>query len=62
MRYLLIAIVAVMTAFSTGEAHAGRRQVFSGNGQTVSRGDGPFARLMELERRKNAAIRDMFRR
>jgi len=47
---------------TTVEAQAARRQYAQGNGQTVSRGDGPFARLMEIERRKNAALRSMFTR
>ena len=62
MRYLMIVAAVAALALMSGEAQAARRQVFSGNGQTVSRGDGPFSRLMEIERRKNAALRDMFRR
>ena len=60
MRYLMIAIALGAMALTSGEAQAARRQ--SSNGQTVSRGDGPFSRLMEMERRKNAALREMFRR
>ena len=61
MRCLMIAVALVVIALTANEAQAARR-VFSGNGQTVSRGEGPFSRLMELERRKNAALREMFRR
>ncbi len=61
MRYLMIAIALVAIALTANEAQAARR-IFSGNGQTVSRGEGPFSRLMEMERRKNAALREMFRR
>lgn len=59
--FLILAALAAMVLV-TGEAQAARRQVTNGNGNTVARGDGPFARLMELERRKNAAIRGMFGR
>ena len=53
--FLILAALAAMVLV-TGEAQAARRQVVRGNGTTVSRGDGFFGRLMELERRKNAAI------
>lgn len=61
MRCLMIAVALVVIALTANEAQAARR-VSSGNGQTVSRGEGPFGRLMEMERRKNAALREMFRR
>ncbi len=53
--FLILAALAAMVLV-TGEAQAARRQVVNGNATTVSRGDGFFARLMELERRKNAAL------
>lgn len=59
--FLILAALAAMV-LATGEAQAARRQVVNGNGYTVARSDGPFARLMELERRKNAALMSMFRR
>ncbi len=60
MRMFVILTALAAMVLVTGEAQAARRQV--GNGNTVSRGDGPFARLMELERRKNAALFGGFRR
>ena len=62
MRKVLILTTLVAIVLTTVEAQAARRQVIQGNGQTVSRGDGFFGRLMEIERRKNAAIFGMFRR
>lgn len=59
--FLILAALAAMILV-TGEAQAARRQVVNGNGNTVARGDGPLARLMEIERRKNAALFGMFRR
>ncbi|MEK6258617.1 MAG: hypothetical protein AABP62_08350 [Planctomycetota bacterium] len=53
--FLILAALAAMVLV-TGEAQAARRQVVNGNGTTVARGDGFFSRLMELERRKNAAL------
>lgn len=61
MRNLVILAALAATVLVTGEAQAARRQVVKGNG-TVVRGDGPFARLMEIERRKNAALFGGFRR
>ena len=61
MRWLMITVALVTMTLTANEAQAARR-VFSGNGQAVSRGEGPFSRLMEIERRKNAALREMFRR
>jgi hypothetical protein len=62
MRKILIVATLLAMVLTTVETQAARRQVVQGNGQTVSRGDGPFARLMEIERRKNAALRSMFTR
>ena len=62
MRNYLILAALTATVLVTGEAQAARRQVVNGNGTTVARGDGPFARLLELERRKNAALFGGFRR
>lgn len=63
--FVILAALAAMILV-TGEAQAARRQVVNGNGNgngtTVSRGDGFFGRLMEFERRKNAAIFGGFRR
>ena len=60
--FLILAALAAMILV-TGEAQAARRQVVNGNANgTVVRGDSPFARLMEIERRKNAALFGMFRR
>jgi len=60
--FLILAALAAMVLV-TGEAQAAaRRQVVNGNGTTVARSDGFFARLMELERRKNAALFGGFRR
>jgi len=59
--FVILAALAAMI-FVTGEAQAARRQVVNGNQTTVSRGDGFFGRLMELERRKNAALFGGFRR
>lgn len=60
-KFVILAALAALV-LATGEAQASRRNVVRGNGSTVSRGDGAFGRLMELERRKNAALREMFRR
>jgi hypothetical protein len=53
MRKLLIVAIAATMAMMTGQAHA--------NGQRVraqaSSGPGLFNRLVEFERRKNAALR-----
>ena len=62
MRSFLILAALVAMVLVTGEAQAARRQVVNGNGYSASRGDSPFARLMELERRKNSALFGGFRR
>lgn len=54
-RFLILAALAAMV-LATAEAQAARKQVAKGNGTKVVRGNNPFARLMELERRKNAAL------
>lgn len=56
-----LAIVALM--YTDSEASNRRIRTSSapaGNGYYVQQGDGPLARLMDLERRKNAALRQMF--
>lgn len=68
MRNVITLAVLAGMVLATSEAFAGRRQVIRSGGTvpatneaTVQR-DGFFSRLMELERRKNAAIFGMFRR
>ena len=61
MRNCLILAVLAAMAMTTSEAQANRRLV-GGSGRTVSSGERPFSRLMEMERRKNAALRGMFQR
>jgi hypothetical protein len=59
----LAALAAVTLVCSDSEASNRRiRMNTVGSGQVVQNApaDGPFARLMELERRKNAALRQMF--
>ena len=59
MRKLLILSVAVIAGLaslsSNADAAWARQRGWSGGG-----GQGPFARLMEMERNKNAALRRMF--
>lgn len=57
----MLAAVAAMMLMSS-EAQASRRLIVRGQSAAPVRNEGVFSRLMELERRKNAAIRDMFRR
>lgn len=55
-KFLILAILATI-ALTGHEAQAAQRVVRT---QVAAAGPGPFARLMELERRKNAALRQMF--
>jgi hypothetical protein len=59
-----LAALAIATLICTDSEASNRRirmnSAPAGNGYYVQQGDGPFARLMELERRKNAALRSMF--
>ncbi len=58
MRKLLVLATMAVLSLTCLEAQASSRRVRT----TVSSaaGAGPFSRLMELERRKNAALRQMF--
>ncbi|MCK4685295.1 MAG: hypothetical protein ABGW78_07145 [Pirellulales bacterium] len=57
---LIAAVVATMFIASSGEASAAR---YSQQGRSVStRQFRPFARLIELERRKNEWLRSVFSR
>lgn len=56
-----LAIVALM--YTDSEASNRRIRMGSmqtGNGTYVQQGDGPLARLIDLERRKNAYLRSVF--
>lgn len=56
-----LAIVALM--YTDSEASNRRIRMSSapaGNGTYVQQGDGPVARLIDLERRKNAYLRSVF--
>lgn len=59
-KILILAAVVAMTAACTNDAEAGRRNRGYTRSRTIfrqpSRGGGIFARLMELERRKNAML------
>ena len=54
-RVLVIALLAIV-ALTGFEARASQRRVRP----QVSSGQGPFKAIMDLERRKNAALRQMF--
>ncbi len=62
---VLAAVAIVVMACNNSEA-ANRRVRSGGSGTAMSngpaQGSGPFSRLMEIERRKNAALRQMFTR
>jgi hypothetical protein len=68
MRKILTLVALAMVALVCDESHAAGRRVrvnsvpAGNNGVVVqnTQSDGPFARLMEMERRKNAALRQMF--
>ena len=67
MRKLIpLAALAVMTLVCTDSEASNRRirmnttQSNSGYAVQNVQSDGPFARLMDMERRKNAALRQMF--
>ncbi len=55
----LAAVTILLLACSDTQA-ANRRVRTTGTYVSSNQGNGPFARLMELERRKNAALRQMF--
>ena len=65
-KLIALAALAVMTLVCTDSEASNRRIRMStaqpNNGYAVQnvQSDGPFARLMEMERRKNAALRQMF--
>ena len=56
MRKLLILAAVAAVSLAGLEAHAAARRVRP----QVSAGEGPVSRLVDLERRKNAALRQMF--
>lgn len=58
----LAALALVVLACSDSQAANRRVRTSAPAGAYVSSGqaDGPFSRLMEMERRKNAALRQMF--
>jgi hypothetical protein len=58
-RAVMIALSVASLMVLTTPVQAARR---TSRQQTVRSNDGFFARLMELERRKNAALRQMFSR
>lgn len=65
-KFVALAALAVV-ALACTDSHASNRRVRAnaapaGNYYTATEAQpaGPFARLMELERRKNAALRSMF--
>lgn len=63
-KLIMLAALAVVTLVCSDSEASNRRIRMNtvGSGQTVQNAssDGPFARLMEMERRKNAALRQMF--
>lgn len=65
-KFVVLAALAVV-ALACADSHAANRRVRTnsapaGNYYTATEAQpvGPFARLMEMERRKNAALRAMF--
>jgi hypothetical protein len=65
MRKLIpLAVVAIVALMYTDSEASNRRirttSVPAGNGAYVQQGDGPIARLIDLERRKNAYLRSVF--
>ncbi len=56
MRKLAILAILAAVVLTGVEARASQRRVRT----QVSAGQGPVGRLVELERRKNAALRQMF--
>jgi hypothetical protein len=65
MRKLIpLAALAIVTLVCSDSEASNRRIRMSSapasGGYYAQQGDGPLARLMELERRKNAALRSMF--
>lgn len=69
MQKIITLAVLTIVALSCVDSQAANRRVRMNSapaGQTypmqsnVSQSEGPFSRLMEMERRKNAALRQMF--
>jgi len=64
-KFVALAALALVT-LACADSHAANRRVRAtapapaGNYTQAEAQPGPFARLMELERRKNAALRSMF--
>ncbi|MFO0916983.1 MAG: hypothetical protein U0872_01545 [Planctomycetaceae bacterium] len=58
MKHVLFLAIAIVV-LSAGTTHAARRQRTATYGQS---GQGVFSRLMELERRKNERLREIFLR
>lgn len=65
-KLIALAALAVMTLVCSNSEASNRRirtnvaQPSNGYAVQNTQSEGPFARLMELERRKNAALRQMF--
>lgn len=61
MRKIVTLAALAIVALACTDSHASNRRVRT-TGPAVSnvQSAGPFARLMEIERRKNAALRSMF--
>jgi hypothetical protein len=57
MRKLLVLAMMAVATLTCIDAQASTRRVRT---QVSTAGQSPFSRLMELERRKNAALRQMF--
>lgn len=62
MRKIVTLAALAIVALACTDSHASNRRVRTTTGPAVSnvQSAGPFARLMEIERRKNAALRSMF--
>jgi hypothetical protein len=69
MQKIITLAVLTIVAFSCVDSQAANRRVRINSApvyqtspmqSNVSRPEGPFARLMEMEQRKNAALRQMF--
>ncbi len=56
-RFLLV--LAALSVFAASEAQAAQRYYYRSN-YGYSRSQGPFSRLMEMERAKNAWLRQTF--
>ena len=63
MRKLVSLAALAIIVLTCSESQASNRRVRTNGYQTSvssNQGSGPFARLMDMERRKNAALRQMF--